>query len=175
VVPGAFAAIGYVLLFKIFLNFDRQQTKDHYEINNYLRGSYIVLGVVFILSVFAAFWFNNRKAKKNNQTLLDPTARRAIINFCIPMLVGAFYFLSTLIKSGPAIALHNFYSQSLVFYGLALINCSKYSILQLRILGFAECGLGILSLLFYPHSLWMLGFGVTNIIFGIIVLKKENA
>jgi len=57
----------------------------------------------------------------------------------------------------------------LIFYGLALINASKYSIGNIRYLGFIQTILGLICALFpdYGFWIWVLGFGVMHIIYGV--------
>ena len=57
----------------------------------------------------------------------------------------------------------------LIFYGLALINASKYSIGNIRYLGFIQTILGLICALFpdYGFWIWILGFGVMHIIYGV--------
>ena len=65
----------------------------------------------------------------------------------------------------------------LVFYGLALINVSKYTVRDVRYLGLTEIALGLINLFFFDivgYSLifWALGFGVCHIIYGLLMWWK---
>jgi hypothetical protein len=62
----------------------------------------------------------------------------------------------------------------LVFYGLALLNASKFTLHELRWLGITELVIGLLALLFLSQALifWGLGFGVMNIIYGAMMYFK---
>ena len=63
---------------------------------------------------------------------------------------------------------------SLIFYGLALINGSRYTIGEVRYLGYTELAAGLLSL-WLPEwglALWALGFGLLHIIYGIAMWWK---
>jgi hypothetical protein len=59
----------------------------------------------------------------------------------------------------------------LVFYGLALFTASKYTIMEVRILGLAQVTIGALAAFVVTQglNLWALGFGVGHIVFGIRV------
>jgi hypothetical protein len=61
-----------------------------------------------------------------------------------------------------------------VFYGLGLVNASKYTVTDIRYLGYAEIILGILALFNLYHGLlfWALGFGVMHIIYGTLMWWK---
>ena len=65
---------------------------------------------------------------------------------------------------------------TLVFYGLALINASHFTYTDIKGLGFVQCLLGIISLYFIGYGLffWSLGFGVTHIIYGVIMYRKYD-
>lgn len=57
---------------------------------------------------------------------------------------------------------------TLVFYGLALVNGSKYTLHEVQYLGFSEIilGLGATFITDYSIELWAIGFGVLHIIYG---------
>ena len=63
---------------------------------------------------------------------------------------------------------------TLVFYGLALVNASKYTLTDIRNLGYCEIVLGLLSLFFLGYGLevWVIGFGFLHIIYGSLMYWK---
>jgi len=62
----------------------------------------------------------------------------------------------------------------LIFYGLALINGSKYTVSEVRYLGYLELVLGIVNLWATRYGLyfWAAGFGVLHILYGIVMWNK---
>ena len=64
----------------------------------------------------------------------------------------------------------------LMFYGLALVNASKHTLGQIKYLGFIEIGLGLVCALFpgYGFWLWVIGFGIMHIIYGVIMHFKYD-
>lgn len=124
----------------------------------------IILASVALLSIVTAIILTTKKAKKNNEKVWDNTSKRLVSNFLIPLITGGLYILIILNqqKYGQAGAL------MLLFYGLALINASKYSIGDIRYLGFIQIALGLICALFlgYGFWLWVLGFGIMHIIYG---------
>ena len=62
----------------------------------------------------------------------------------------------------------------LIFYGLALINGSKYTLDDIRYLGILEIVLGSFNFIYIGYGLyfWAVGFGVLHIIYGIIMWNK---
>jgi hypothetical protein len=63
---------------------------------------------------------------------------------------------------------------SLLFYGLALVNGSHYTIKEIRYLGLLEIVLGLIAFLFIQHALffWALGFGVLQVLYGLMIQRK---
>ena len=65
----------------------------------------------------------------------------------------------------------------LIFYGLALVNASKYTLTDIRYLGYCEIVIGLINMLWIGKGLyfWALGFGVMHIIYGLVMwLKYER-
>jgi hypothetical protein len=62
----------------------------------------------------------------------------------------------------------------LIFYGLALVNASKYTLTDIRYLGYCEIALGLINMQMIGYGLyfWALGFGVLHIIYGIVMWWK---
>jgi len=60
---------------------------------------------------------------------------------------------------------------TLIFYGLALVNASKYTLSEIRSFGIAEIVLGLIAMAFIGYGLlfWAIGFGLLHIIYGIIM------
>ncbi len=66
---------------------------------------------------------------------------------------------------------------ALIFYGLALVNASKYTFSWVKYLGVMEILLGLLAFVFLGNGLlfWALGFGVLHIVYGALMhFKKEE-
>lgn len=135
----------------------------------------IVLIDLFLIAFFTiitAVLLTNRKAKKNGEKLLDKTALRAIKSFLIPLVSGGVYILIILNqqKYGQTGAL------MLLFYGLALVNASKYTLGKIKYLGYIEIILGLICAIMpgYGFWLWVIGFGVMHIVYGVIMHFKYD-
>ncbi len=130
------------------------------------------LFLIAFLSVITAIYLTTRKARKNGEKVWDTSSRRLVINFLIPLIVGGIYILIILNqqKYGQTGAL------MLIFYGLALINASKYSIGHVRYLGFIEIVLGLICAILpgYGFWLWVIGFGIMHILYGSIMFVQEK-
>ncbi|MBC2844816.1 hypothetical protein [Winogradskyella flava] len=123
-----------------------------------------VLAMVAFLSALTGIILTTQKAKKNDEKIWDGSSKRLLINFLIPLVVGGIYCL-IILNQGR-------YGQTgglmLIFYGLALVSASKYSIGDIKYLGYIEIILGLVAS-YYPGSgfwLWILGFGIMHIIYG---------
>ncbi|MBT8261701.1 MAG: hypothetical protein KJO05_02695 [Bacteroidia bacterium] len=130
------------------------------------------LFLIAFFSVITAIFLTTRKARKNGENIWDASSRRLIINFLIPLVAGGAYILIILNqqKYGQTAAL------MLIFYGLALVNASKYSIGHVRYLGITEIILGLICALFpgYGFWLWVFGFGIMHILYGSIMFVNEK-
>jgi hypothetical protein len=62
----------------------------------------------------------------------------------------------------------------LIFYGLALVNASKYTLKEVRYLGYGQMILGIINLWFIGYGIffWAIGFGVLHILYGTMMWWK---
>jgi len=131
------------------------------------------LFLIAFCTVLTAVFLTARKAKKNGESVFDKTGLRAMINFLIPLVTGGVYILIILNqqKYGQTGAL------MLIFYGLALINASKYTLGYIKYLGYTEIGLGLICAILpgYGFWLWVLGFGVMHLVYGVIMHFKYDA
>ena len=123
----------------------------------------ILLGIAG-LSALTGLILTHKKAKRNQEKIWDSSSKRLLINFLVPLLVGGLYCLILLNrgKYGQTSAL------MLIFYGLALINASKFSLGDIKYLGYIEIILGLIAAYKpgYGFWLWVLGFGVMHIVYG---------
>lgn len=123
-----------------------------------------------VLSIGSAIFFTNRKTKLENQQVWDVQTKRLLINLLIPLVTGGLLCLMFLLKGFVAFI----FPLSLIFYGLALVNGSKYTIPDIRNLGFVQIILGLISFQFIEQSLifWAVGFGFIQILFGLYIQRK---
>ncbi|MGZ0014911.1 hypothetical protein [Yeosuana sp. AK3] len=124
----------------------------------------IIALTVIVLSVLTAIYLTYRKTKKQHENIWDISSKRLIINFLIPLLTGGIFCIVLIDKEYFELIA----SATLIFYGLALINASKYSIGDIQYLGFIEVVLGLICAMLprYWFWLWVIGFGIMHIIYG---------
>jgi hypothetical protein len=129
--------------------------------------------ITFIAAFVLSFLFTYLRSNKTKTPIWGKTAQRLMINVLVPMTVGGIYIIK-LIEAG------NFgliAPGCLIFYGLALVNASKYTLAEIRYLGFGQLILGVINLWFVGKGLyfWAAGFGVLHIIYGSVMwLKYER-
>jgi uncharacterized membrane protein HdeD (DUF308 family) len=64
----------------------------------------------------------------------------------------------------------------LIFYGLTLVNGSKYTLHDIRYLGILEIVLGLIAVFYLGYGIifWSIGFGVLHILYGIYMWFKYD-
>jgi len=128
--------------------------------------------IVLLISVGCGVYFSWRKAKKSNYKFFNKVAFIALYNFCIPLFTGGVFCLIFLFKGNIPVVT----ASTLIFYGLALVNVSKYTFGEIHYLGITEIILGLLAAIFTHNGIlfWTLGFGVCHIIYGAAMYKKYD-
>jgi len=125
---------------------------------------------VLTAALISSAWFTWRRTRKSNLPIWGHSSRKLLINMLIPLCAGGFFVLGLVYHGQWDIVA----PACLVFYGLALVNASKYTLSDIRYLGMLEILLGCINM-FYPHwglQFWTVGFGVLHIIYGLIMWWK---
>ena len=119
---------------------------------------------VIILSIVTCIYFTTKRARKLNQKLWDVHSKRFLVNLLIPLATCGILCFILLINGYVGVVA----PLTLIFYGLALVNGSHYTLKETRGLGLAEIILGLLGTYFIGYGLlfWAIGFGVSHIIYG---------
>jgi hypothetical protein len=157
------------------------QYYNRYDARNYFVGKefqqlkiqlLIIAAIVLAAALLSAFYFTWRKAQRSHLPVWDHTSRKLFINMFIPLAAGGVFILAMLQYDewrfvAPA---------CLIFYGLALVNASKYTLTDIRYLGLLEIILGLINTQFIGYGLyfWAAGFGVLHIIYGVIMWWKYD-
>lgn len=136
-----------------------------------LANQLLVIGILtFIAAFFFAFLFTWLRSRKTGVPVWGFAARKVMINVAVPMIAGAL-----LIWRITNFGLYGLVVPAcLLFYGLALINGSKYTVSEVRYLGYLQLILGAVNLWAMSYSLyfWAAGFGVLHILYGIVMWNK---
>ncbi|MDI1317358.1 hypothetical protein [Flavobacterium sp.] len=132
----------------------------------------IIATAVLVFSILTGILLSIRKARKSNDTIWNAASKRLVINFMIPLVSGGFFILFLIEKEMLGLVA----PLSLLFYGLACVNASKYTLGDVRYLGISMIILGLLSTWFLGFGLvfWALGFGVCHIIYGSLMYFKYD-
>lgn len=130
-------------------------------------------GLVLFVALLGAFWFTWRRGRRTGQLIWDASARRLLVHMLVPLSVGGVFCLALFYYGLPGLVA----PATLVFYGLALFNASKYTLDEIRWLGASELVLGVVALFWLDAALlfWAIGFGVLHIFYGgLMYLRYER-
>ena len=173
VLVGLYALAAYYMvrfvLPRSFWDFDGTFKTDA-QIEYVIQG-YLLVGITtLVLSVGTAIFLTVQNAKRNGQGIWDGTAKRLVAAMLVPLIIGGFACLTLLLNGSVGLIA----PLTLIFYGLALINASKYSLPELYSLGVAEAVLGLIALWLIGFGLhfWAVGFGLLHIVYGVAMHLK---
>jgi hypothetical protein len=176
VAAGICALIGAYIAYRLFTHYYgpnlgewKYSNREFAELKNEL----LLLAVsVFAVASVLSFYFTWRKTKQQGRSVWDHSSKRAFWNMTIPLVSGGLFVLGMLrLDEWQFVA-----PACLVFYGLALVNAGKYTLADIRSLGYCEIALGLINMLFigYGFYFWTIGFGVLHIVYGIIMWRKYD-
>jgi hypothetical protein len=131
---------------------------------------FLIALFTFLSAFVLAFLFTYIRSRKQNIPVWGTSARRLMWNVLLPMMVGGVFLLK-LIEAGIVGLIA---PGCLIFYGLALINGSKFTLGEIRYLGYIIVLLGIINCWFPGYGLffWAAGFGVCHIVYGIVMWNR---
>lgn len=172
VVAGLAAIIGAAYVFFAF----KREGIDYFDgdrniFSPELVKELVITGTLILLTaVSSGYFFTADKSRKKGQKMWDATTKRLLVTFIVPLVTGGIFCLGLLyhhlfVLVAPA---------TLIFYGLALVSAERYTLTDIRYLGYCQIILGLLSLFFLGWGLlfWTVGFGVLHIVYGLIMHKK---
>ena len=173
IAAGIWALIGAYFAYDWITEYYNNYAAQGYTNENVHRlkwNLFLIAGAVAGLALISALYFTWRRAGRNKLPLWDHTSKQLVINTAIPMAAGGLFIIAMLQYSewrfvAPA---------CLIFYGLGLVNGSKYTLSDIRYLGFFEITLGLINTQFIGYGLyfWAIGFGVLHIIYGFVMWWK---
>ena len=126
--------------------------------------------LTFIGAFVLAFFFTWLRSRKTKLPLWGSASIRLCWNILVPFTTGAL-FIIRLLQLGEYEVIA---PACLIFYGLSLVNASKYTLGEVRYLGYGQIALGLMSLwnLSYGLYFWGMGFGILHIIYGLWMWNK---
>lgn len=173
VIALAGAAVVYLRLrtnWLSVLSYDRLGRYDAPANEETLQFLVQVAVVVLLSALLAGTYFTVRKARQQGQRVWNAASRRLLWALALPLLTGGIFCLALLRYGLIWLA----FPSTLIFYGLALLNGSKYTLRDVESLAYCEIALGLLSLFWTGYNLlaWAVGFGVLHIVYGLAMYFK---
>ncbi|MFC3160626.1 hypothetical protein SAMN05443633_10246 [Chryseobacterium arachidis] len=172
VVAGLAAIIGAVYVYFVF----QREGISYFDGDRNIFGPSLVKELVMIgtaillVAILSGYIFTANKSKKKGLKIWDATTKRLLVTFAVPLVSGGFFCLGLLyhhlfVFIAPA---------TLIFYGLALVSAERYTLTDVKYLGYCQIVLGLISLFFLGWGLvfWTIGFGALHIVYGLIMHKK---
>lgn len=132
----------------------------------FLADAMVVLG----LALSVGFYFTYRNARRKGWAVWTPATRRFMWQVFIPLIVGGLFCILLVYNH----VIYLVAPATLIFYGLALLNASKFTLKDVRYLGISEVILGLAGCLWVGYGLiiWAAGFGLLHIIYGIVMYYR---
>lgn len=165
VIAGIIALVGaYAAYSTVYSNQDYFNLRKALITTESLTNLLIIAFTTLSLAILGGFYFTYKKAQKNNQKIWDHQSKRMLSNLMIPLVTGGILCAILLFKGYIGILA----PLTLIFYGMALVNASKYTLTEIRSLGIVEILLGLVGTYFIGYGLvfWAIGFGLLHIIYG---------
>ena len=173
ILAGIYALVGASIAIFVLRNYKNSYSSVSLLPISYLE--YLLLSIaliILVLAVLTAFILSSKKAKKSGEKLWDTASKRLLINFAIPLFTGGVFCV--VLYQNNLIGL--IAPSTLIFYGLACLNASKYTLGDIRYLGIVNILLGLIATQYIGFGLyfWALGFGVFHIIYGTVLYNKYD-
>lgn len=170
---GAWFAWPYVYGYKnIFISGDQPLFQGGLNDYSLLFNTWLfwIAVITFLAALLFAYIFTRSQSKRQGIPLWGAAAKRLMIQMMIPLIAGGFFLLHLLHFGTFGLIAPG----CLIFYGLALVNAGKYTLTEIKYLGYCELLAGIISLSFVGFGLyfWAFGFGILHIIYGVYMWRK---
>jgi len=177
IMAGVSALIGAFLAYNVLVSANYVRGISYFDgaiildLQNAVFTQLLLIGFGVLISALGfGFYFTNRKAKREGQTIWNAASRKLMLNLFIPLAVGGVFSL-LLIQHHLVVLVA---PVTLIFYGLACVNASHVTHNEIRNLGIFNILLGLINVYYVGYGLffWALGFGVMHIIYGGLMYFK---
>ncbi|MBT9391722.1 hypothetical protein KLP40_00990 [Hymenobacter sp. NST-14] len=127
---------------------------------------------IVVAALVVATYFTLRRARRDGQPLWSALGRRLALSLAIPLVAGGLFCLALFVQGAVGLVVPGL----LLFYGLALLNGSKYTLEEIRWLGLTEIGLGLVAVLLpgFGLAFFALGFGLGHIGYGLLMYSRHE-
>lgn len=178
VIAGSMALIGIALAY-LYLRIRPFADGEHYYLlarhthrwgMDHLTFFFSTGLIILLISIAAGIVLTTRNARRNGQKVWDALSRRLLVHLFIPLIAGGVFCLGLYYHGATGFVA----PVTLIFYGLGLVNASKYTLEDVFYLGLIEIALGCLAVFFIQYGLefWAVGFGILHIVYGLLVHRK---
>lgn len=137
------------------------------------KSVFILIATMVLAAALAGGWFfTARKARLRGEPVWDTTSRRLLTALAIPLAAGGIFCLALLYRGFLSLIA----PCTLIFYGLALVNGSKFTLRDVEYLGIFEIVLGLTGVYYpgYGLEIWAAGFGFLHIFYGLWMYNKYD-
>lgn len=133
---------------------------------------FMIAFIVLVLALSVGIFFTWIKAKKQGKELWSPLSIRLVISIAVPLAFGGAFIIGLYAKGYPELIA----PATLIFYGLSLLNGSKYVHQDIKYLALCEMALGVIALFDLNKGIfyWSIGFGILHILYGAIMYFKYD-
>ena len=152
------------------LRSDPQDTYTRVDTPEIRQFLIIVAVSVLAAALLSGTYFTVRKAQRQGLNVWNQSSKRLLWAMLVPLATGGIFCLCLFSYHLIWLA----FPSTLIFYGLALLNGSKYTLRDVESLAYCEIGLGLASLFWPGYNLlaWAIGFGVLHIVYGLAMYYK---
>ncbi|WP_353721603.1 hypothetical protein [Dyadobacter sp. 676] len=125
---------------------------------------------VLVFSLAVCIILTVRKGRKKGLTVWNGSSKRLLVSMLIPLVTGGIFCLAMLHYGFVWLV----FPVTLLFYGLALVNASRFTYPEVFYMGISEIVIGCVALFMTGYSLifWAIGFGVLHIVYGLTMYNR---
>jgi len=125
---------------------------------------------VLVSSLAVGIILTVRRGRKKGLTVWNGSSKRLLIAMLIPLATGGIFALAMLHYGFIWLV----FPVTLLFYGLALVNASRFTYPEVFYMGISEIGIGCIALFLTGYSLifWAIGFGMLHIVYGLTMYNR---
>ncbi len=125
---------------------------------------------VLVTSLTVCIVLTVRKGRKRGLILWNGSSKRLLLSMFIPLATGGIFCLAMLHYGFIWLV----FPVTLAFYGLALVNASRFTYPEVFYMGISEIGIGCIALFLTGYSLifWAIGFGLLHIVYGLTMYNR---
>lgn len=125
---------------------------------------------VLVLSLAVCILLTVRRGRRQGLSVWNGSSKRLLVSMAIPLVTGGIFCLAMLHYGFIWLV----FPVTLLFYGLALVNASRFTYPEVFYMGISEIGIGCIALFLTGYSLifWAIGFGILHIVYGLTMYNR---